>query len=464
MTVIKVVQLVMIIAIQSLIYPETVMQSTTIAEGRYEFEPIFNSNYYYQESGKKNKINVILCHGTGDLGAKIWNDLIPELEKKYHVYAFDLPGFARSDKKNELYSPENYARFIKWFIDKKVSGPIYLVGHSLGGAICLYYAGTYPDSLDRLILVDVAGILHRAALVKNIIDSQIEINMNPIEKQLFANPIDQLKYLTNSSIETIDNKFMSENMGMVLQSKYFRKKVLSGNPIKISNISLIYTDFSQVINNITVPTWMIWGAKDEIAPLRTSIILLKNISNSSMILMSGVGHNPMLEDKNKFNTNMLTILSDTRKKLNEKKKIIDYSILEGNRVVSGKNSGKIEGTFKTLKIINCNNIILNNITAQNIIIDNSKVTIENSLFKSKSIGVYVKNSILQMTGVDIIGSTALVTYNSNIDLAGCILKGENESIRSEYKSTFVFSVCQIENKNKKEYVHRIAKLYQGDHL
>ena len=112
-------------------------------------EPIFNSKIYFYESGKGHAKSVVLIHGIGDEGAEIWKNLIPELENKYHVVALDLPGFARSSKENDLYSPQNYAAFINWIVKKYTKGPLYIIGHSLGGAIALYYAGTYPENLER---------------------------------------------------------------------------------------------------------------------------------------------------------------------------------------------------------------------------------------------------------------------------------------------------------------------------
>jgi|GEM_PF-4082138 len=44
---------------------------------------------------------------------------------------------------------------------------------SLGEAISLYYAGTYPENLERLIIVDSAGMLNRSAFLINLIFSDI---------------------------------------------------------------------------------------------------------------------------------------------------------------------------------------------------------------------------------------------------------------------------------------------------
>ena len=128
-------------------------------------DPVSNGETYIYEAGMGNQVSIILIHGVGDEGSLNWIHLIPELAKQYHVVTFDLPGFGRSSKQNILYSPLFYSKFIKWVKDHYVhSRPFVVIGHSLGGAIALSYAATQPDNLQRLILADVSGVIHRMDL------------------------------------------------------------------------------------------------------------------------------------------------------------------------------------------------------------------------------------------------------------------------------------------------------------
>ena len=129
-------------------------------------EPIFKGKALIYENGNKKNKSVVLVHGLGTLGAQDWSKLIPELAKKYHVISFDLPGFGRSSTGNHNYSPENYANFVHWVVNQYVEGDYILMGHSMGGAIALYFAAYYPRQLEQLILVDAAGILHRVSFTK----------------------------------------------------------------------------------------------------------------------------------------------------------------------------------------------------------------------------------------------------------------------------------------------------------
>jgi len=85
------------------------------------------------------------------------NNLIP-LSGKLHVIALDLPGFGFSDKPPINYTPEYYSDFITTFVNSMNYQKVNLVGHSMGGLIVLETALSNPEIVDRLVLVDVAGV------------------------------------------------------------------------------------------------------------------------------------------------------------------------------------------------------------------------------------------------------------------------------------------------------------------
>ncbi len=426
-------------------------------------EPIFNSKVYIEEYGKQNKISLVLVHGTGNLGAKIWDSTIAELEDSFHIVTFDLPGFGRSEKKNELYSPANYARFIDWIVHKYASQPVYLVGHSMGGAISLYYAGIYPDQLERLILIDAAGILHRSAFTRNMLESQLTGEVNVGKKNLIESPLSALKYMVGTAIENLDEALVPNNIGSLLKSETFRKTVLNGDPILISGMALIQTDFSPILDKVKAPTVIIWGEKDSIAPLRTGKLLAYRIKHSSLSVLNSLGHSPMLEDSETFNSILLQSIIDPTivpfTKIEDRKQ--NKTELTSREVFNSKNQ-EVTGNYKNLTIKSSKGIVIKDVTAQHLKIEDSEVTMENSWVAGKEIGLDIINSIVYLTGTNISGNTAIRVYNSNVDLAGSYLKGKNNLIKSERESTIVFSVCKVESPKMKGSVHKIIRLYLGD--
>jgi pimeloyl-ACP methyl ester carboxylesterase len=238
----------MIILIACSILFITVASGNTSSVEQFIHEPIFGSKIYFYESGKQHTKNVVLIHGIGDEGARIWMQLIPELEKQFHVIAFDLPGLARSSEGNQLYSPANFSAFVNWIVKKYTNGPVIVIGHSLGGAISLYYAGTYPENLERVIVVDVAGILYRAAFIKSFIK---------VKPNRFLDIIDTPASIVNnfiiSGLDKMDKDLTPEKVDESLRSKFLAKILYRGDPTKIASVTLLHTDFSKIIDKVILP-------------------------------------------------------------------------------------------------------------------------------------------------------------------------------------------------------------------
>lgn len=435
------------------------------AGGHYADEPVFGGSFYYEAYGEQHGISVVLCHGTGDLGGRIWENSVADLSERFHVYVPDLPGFGRSEKRNELYSPENYANFLNWFIKNYTQPPVYLVGHSMGGAISLYFAGIYPKTIEKLVLVDAAGILHRAAFTKNVLDELITGEFKVGSMNVLKEPLRSLKHMVNSTIESIDSNLMPDDMSEALRMPVFRKTVLRGDPLRISGMALIQTDFSGIMERVTVPTHLIWGELDPIAPLRTGIMLAVDISKTYLIVLKNLGHSPMLEDPERFNSSLLKALaSDTVKSFAKAGNRPFSSAERSDRTVLGGRGTHLEGDFNILLIKDSLNITLENLTAKKIIIENSEVKLDNCVIRSKTEGISVINSTATLTGVFVSGSTAILSDNSKLDIAGSYLQGREESVLARTATTVLFSVSRVKSLFQNSYKHGVVKLGPGEQI
>ena len=150
-----------------LLLPGSLVTASDWPVERMVSEPVFGGQVFLREAGVSNPQLLLLIHGIGDNAGNLWDELLPVLAQKYHVVVPDLPGFGRSDKDNHLYSPAAYAEFLDGLIKGLPEKPVILVGHSLGGAVALMYAARYGPALDRLVLIDSVGLLHRLAVSQN---------------------------------------------------------------------------------------------------------------------------------------------------------------------------------------------------------------------------------------------------------------------------------------------------------
>lgn len=73
------------------------------------------------------------------------------------VYAPDWPGYGESDKPDVPYTTEWYIAFLADFLDTLGVAQVDLCGLSMGGAIALGFALTYPARVRKLVLVNSHG-------------------------------------------------------------------------------------------------------------------------------------------------------------------------------------------------------------------------------------------------------------------------------------------------------------------
>jgi pimeloyl-ACP methyl ester carboxylesterase len=126
-------------------------------------EPI--SHFYYSHRlklhfwdwGNSGKPNLILVHGGMD-HARSWDLTANAFRDDFHVVAPDLRGHGDSSwAYGAMYSTAEYVLDLSALLDIVGGFPVYLIGHSLGAAIVLQYAGVYPDRTKKLVAIDGMG-------------------------------------------------------------------------------------------------------------------------------------------------------------------------------------------------------------------------------------------------------------------------------------------------------------------
>jgi pimeloyl-ACP methyl ester carboxylesterase len=113
--------------------------------------------YHVLEWGDPAAEPVVLIHGFLDL-AWGWTQVAERLADRFRVIAPDLRGHGDSD----WIGAGGYYHFFDYVADVddligRIGRPIHLVGHSMGGSVASYAAGTRPDRVRRLALLEGQG-------------------------------------------------------------------------------------------------------------------------------------------------------------------------------------------------------------------------------------------------------------------------------------------------------------------
>ncbi|KAA8531895.1 hypothetical protein F0562_006388 [Nyssa sinensis] len=120
----------------------------------YNFWTWRGHKIHYVEQGEGSPI--VLIHGFG-ASAFHWRYNIPELAKKYKVYAIDLLGFGWSEKAIIEYDALVWRDQVVDFLKEIVKEPAILVGNSLGGFTALVSAAGLPEQVVGVALLNSAG-------------------------------------------------------------------------------------------------------------------------------------------------------------------------------------------------------------------------------------------------------------------------------------------------------------------
>ncbi len=405
---------------------------------RLEFDPVFDGQVFVHEVGDPSNEHLVLVHGLGDAASKDWQQTIDALKKDYYIITLDLPGFGQSSKGSKDYTPTKYATLIKHITSKYSLRPFHLVGHSMGGAIALRYIEKYPNDVKTLTLINTAGLLHRLAYTKFLAPIGLETLIG------FKIPgDDKISTMVGTIMSKLERK-LPIDIEFLVGNSMMRNAVLKGNPSTIAALGLVMEDFSEALAQVTVATLIIWGDKDDIAPIRTGYVLNSMIADSEMRVISGAGHVPI---KNNFKA-YISYLKDHLHGNLEKTIPKRHKPKERQDSLScyKQKSAYYTGNIGQLTIKSCKNVVIDNAFIKELVIDRSRVIIKNTHIASDNIAINANRSTIDITAGSISGHVAIKTTAGKYDIAGTKIMAKGMAIEASRTASFIFSLSSINSK------------------
>ncbi len=233
-------------------------------------------NVHYEVSGEGK--DVIILHGWG-ANTGVMKPIADGIGGKLKVYNIDLPGFGGSDEPAtddwDIYS---YADFVAEFVKETgIVKPI-VIAHSYGGRIALILAGKKLIDINKMVLTGCAGIVPKRGP-----DYYFKVYSYKLSKKIFGlfggRNVEKMKKKLGSS----DYASASEKMRRVM-------------------VRAVNEDLKYLMPEISVPTLLIWGEKDDATPLSDGQTMEKLIPDSGLVVMPGATHFAFLEQSAWFNS------------------------------------------------------------------------------------------------------------------------------------------------------------------
>lgn len=104
----------------------------------------------------KGETTLVFIHGYSE-SLLSFRSAFDRFAGSYKVVAFDVPGFGLSDKPAGRYDLTAQTARVADFLDRWTTGPVVLVGHSMGGELATSVALRRPARVVALVLVSPAG-------------------------------------------------------------------------------------------------------------------------------------------------------------------------------------------------------------------------------------------------------------------------------------------------------------------
>ena len=109
---------------------------------------------HYADWGKAGAPPLLLVHGGRD-HCRSWDTIARALRPHFHVIAPDLRGHGNSEwTKGGSYALTEYVYDLSRLVRHIAARKVVIIGHSMGGMVGLIYAGTFPDQVSALVVLD----------------------------------------------------------------------------------------------------------------------------------------------------------------------------------------------------------------------------------------------------------------------------------------------------------------------
>ena len=247
---------------------------------------------------------LLLIHGTAS-SLHTWDGWTEQMKDSLTIVRMDLPAFGLTGAHpNRDYSLEAYVSFVDTFISAldilEKDEKFLIAGNSLGGAIAWNYAATYPDRVEKLILIDASGAPRNQAA-----PLIFKLARTPVISGILKNITPRSIIQSNLEEVYIDDSKITES----LIDRYYELALRPGNrDAFIDRARLILAVSTELLSNISCPVLIQWGEADEWIPVSDAEYFNERLANSRVIIYPDAGHVPMEEIPEQTAQDALTFL------------------------------------------------------------------------------------------------------------------------------------------------------------
>ena len=248
----------------------------------------------YLEQGDRSGIPVLLLHAWGESKAS-FDRLLPELPESLRVLAFDQRGHGGSDKPASGYELSTIASDVEGFMDVMGVESAVVCGSSSGGYVAQQVAVQAPSRVNALVLVGAPRTLQGTPAFAG----EVAALTDPIDPNWVRNSLNWFPRFHPIPDWYIEDRIAD---GLQMPARAW-KDALSGLASAIPPTES---------GEITSPTLIIWGARDELLGREDEEQLAAAIPKSRLSVYEDTGHLVLWEQPDRVAMDLLRFIEEQR--------------------------------------------------------------------------------------------------------------------------------------------------------
>jgi pimeloyl-ACP methyl ester carboxylesterase len=217
---------------------------------------------------------LVLVHGLCG-STRWWRRNLDTLARHARVHLLDLPGFGAMSRWRGRFALAEAADWLYAWMRAVSLPPACLVGHSMGGYICLQLAARHPEVVHRLALAAPAGI--------------------PTGHSMLGEALPLARALLHTS-----PRFYPILLADALRA--------GPHAVLRAASDVMRGDVRELLAQVAPPTLLIWGARDTLVPAAAGAVMRDALPNARLLTLGGASHVAMFDRPHAFNSALLRFL------------------------------------------------------------------------------------------------------------------------------------------------------------
>lgn len=262
-----------------------------------------NGITHYELDGNESGAVVVLVHGFS-VPYFIYDPTFQFLTQSgFRVLRYDLFGRGYSDRPYVDYNLELFAGQLADLLDAlRLSRPVNLIGLSLGGLIASAFTVRHPERVNKLVLIDPAGV-RSIALTPLLKAAKI-----PFVAEAILSLVGSAAFIQNIARDFFDPQLVEHfqaQYAVQMQYKGFKRAILS--TIRSGMLDSFIRVY-EALGKMDKQVLLLWGRNDHTVPLEHSQALCAAIPNIEFQVIEACGHIPHYEKPEVVNPLLLDFL------------------------------------------------------------------------------------------------------------------------------------------------------------